>query len=301
MTANPRLAGSTYSFTRSVKDQKMLLTPTEDINRLILYPLIIYAAFFGIQIHAFCAMTTHIHLVVTDTQGLLPFFLMCFHRVASLCIKQHTGLKGPLWDHRHTSVVRLLTPESVIGAIAYTLANPVSAGLVQRAHEWPGAKTVVDDIGRGELRAERPNVYFSPKNKRWRKEASLGVSLPPMFKPEEAESFREQVAAMLALYEAGKTPEEVLGAENAAKMSPEEQAKTPKPDHDRNPTFAIGKCEHKDEVHARAVAYVRAFRTSYRAALEAWRKGDRNVEFPAGTWAMKQFHNAKVSNVTPVI
>jgi REP element-mobilizing transposase RayT len=278
----------------------MLLTPVEAINNLILYPLITYAAFAGIQIHAFCAMTNHIHLVVTDTQGLLPAFLQCFHRAVSLCLKEHTGLRGPLWDHRPPSVVRLLTPEAVLEEIAYVLANPVRAKLVQHAHEWTGAKSCVDDIGQGVLRAERPNVFFSSKNKRWQKEAAIRVSLPPMFKAEDAEMVRGQIAAMIERYEAGLTREQVLGAEKAQQVSPEEQAKTQRPERDRNPTFAVGHGDHRDEMRKRAVDYVRAFQNSYRAARKAWCDGDRDVEFPAGTWAMKQYHNAKVSAVAPV-
>ena len=33
-----------------------------------------------------------------------------------------------------------------------------------------------------------------------------------------------------------------------------------------------------------------SFLTGYRKALELWRAGRRDVEFPAGTYAMKVFH-----------
>jgi hypothetical protein len=42
---------------------------------------------------------------------------------------------------------------------------------------------------------------------------------------------------------------------------------------------------------------VRAFRASYRAALERWRAGIRDAVFPAGTWWMRAFHGASINEV----
>ena len=38
------------------------------------------------------------------------------------------------------------------------------------------------------------------------------------------------------------------------------------------------------------------FWAEYRAALEAWRGGDRGVVFPFGTWGMRVFHSAVVAS-----
>jgi hypothetical protein len=37
---------------------------------------------------------------------------------------------------------------------------------------------------------------------------------------------------------------------------------------------------------------LRHFRETYRAALDAWRRGVRTVPFPHGTYAMTSFHGA---------
>jgi hypothetical protein len=48
----------------------------------------------------------------------------------------------------------------------------------------------------------------------------------------------------------------------------------------RNPTFsALTRKAWLD-----AMKGLRAFRSAYRAAYVAWRSGDRDTEFPLGTW-----------------
>ena len=59
---------------------------------------------------------------------------------------------------------------------------------------------------------------------------------------------------------------------------------------ERNATFAVGRGQRS--AFFEAVAAVRAFRTAYRAALEAWRRGFREAQFPHGTWFMCHFHGA---------
>jgi len=47
-----------------------------------------------VQVHAICAMSTHLHLVVTDVRGVLPAFLQSFHRVEARCTQVLRGWKG---------------------------------------------------------------------------------------------------------------------------------------------------------------------------------------------------------------
>jgi hypothetical protein len=198
-------------------------------------------------------------------------------------------------------VVRLLTPEAVVEKIAYVLANPVAAGLVEQAHQWPGAKVLVDEIGRGVLRAKRPDVYFSPTNPQWPEEATLELMLPPGIGQDAADSFRQKVKAELARQQGEARLDvqrkgfAVLGAERASTVSPYERATSFEPLRDRNPTFAVGRGQG-DAWH-RAAAGVRAFRTAYHAALARWRTGVRSVVFPAGTWCMRVLHAACVNDI----
>ncbi|MFT3764431.1 MAG: transposase [Minicystis sp.] len=286
------LPGATYLLTRRVLRRHMLLRPDATITGLIIYALAVASRRYGIHVHALCAMSTHIHLVVTDPEGVLPRFLQFFHRLVALGTKVLRAWEGPVWDHEPTSVVRLMTREAVVEKIAYTLANPVAAGLVRHSSEWLGAKVLVDEIGTGLLRAARPAVYFDPSNPDWPEEATLEVALPPAIGANEASDFRHAVAAQLAREEAKAHAEmqgeRVLGAERAGRVSPHERATSFEPLRACNPTFASGR--GNGEAWRRTLTAIRAFRAAYRAALEQWRAGVRDVLFPEGTWWMRVHH-----------
>src|SRR4051794_11895903 len=88
---------ATYLITRRVILRHMLLRPDEVMTEILLYVLAIAARRSGVQVHAFCAMSTHIHLVVTDVRGELPQFLHFFHRIVSLCTQVYRRWKGGVW------------------------------------------------------------------------------------------------------------------------------------------------------------------------------------------------------------
>ncbi|AUX27434.1 transposase [Sorangium cellulosum] len=280
------------------------LRPDAAINQLLVYALAVSARRYGVEVHALCAMSTHLHLVVTDVHGVLPRFLQFFHRLVALGTKVLRKWEGPVWDHEPTSVVRLLTQAAMVEKIAYVLANPVAAGLVRHAREWPGIKVDAGELGRGVLHATRPSAYLDPENPQWIEQATLPLALPPDIDHEAAEGFRHQVAAELERLEAQAHAEaerqEVgfLGAERASEVSPYERATSFERQRVRNPTFAVGR-EQGDACRA-AAATVRAFRSSYRAALERWRADVRSALFPAGTWWMRVFHGASVSSACAI-
>ncbi|WP_438031527.1 transposase [Sorangium sp. So ce204] len=288
--------GATYMITRRVLRRHLLFRPDAAITQLLVYSLAVSAPRFGIEVHAFCAMSTHLHLVVTDVNGVLPRFLQFFHRIVALGTKVLRAWEGPVWDHEATSVVRLLTRAAVVEKIAYVLANPVAAGLVRHAREWPGAKVDVGELGCGVLRAARPVAYLDPENPQWPEEVTLPLALPPAVEQDSIDDFRHEVAVELNVREAQahsalqQQGRRFLGAERVTTISPYERVTSFEALGERNPTFAVGR--EQGDVRRIAGAAVRAFRASYRAALERWRAGVRSVVFPAGTWWMCTFHGA---------
>jgi putative transposase len=295
--------GATYLITRRALRRHLLFRPDAAITQLILYTLAVSARRYGIHVHALCAMSTHLHVVITDTYGLLPRFLQFFHRLVALGTKVLRAWEGSVWDHESTSVVRLMTRDAMVQKIAYTLANPVAAGLVKHAHEWPGAKVLVDDLGRGVLHATRPNIYFDARNPEWPEVAALPLTLPPCIDELDADVFRREVAVEIASEEAKAHAEmrrrgvSFFGVDRAVEASPNERATSFEALRKRNPTFAVGR--ENGDAWRRAAAAVRAFRAAYRDALERWRTGVRGVVFPAGTWWMRVFHAVAVVDLAP--
>ena len=293
------LPGDTVMITRRTLLRHHLFRPDPAIRQLYLYTLAVCAKQFGILVHAVTLMSTHEHLIVTDTKGRFPDFLRRLHRLVSLGTKVLRKWEGPTWDHEQTSVVRLLTEQAILAKLGYVMANPVHAGLVRHARDWPGITVLPQELGRRTWTLSRPDVYFRAENPQWPESVELALTLPPalqqvysveMVHKAVGEELERQ--ERLAHQEIRKRGWRFLGAERVCRLSPYRRATSFELLRDRNPTFAVGRGQRK--VFFQAVAELRAFRRAYRQALKQWRAGLRSVVFPRGTWCMCQVHGVVV-------
>jgi putative transposase len=288
-------AGMTVMVTRRTLRRTHLLRPDRKLTALFTYALAVFAHRHGILVHAAVVMSTHEHLVITDTRGNLPRFLRDFHRVLALGIKVLRKWEGAVWDHEKTSVVELCTPAAIVEKIAYVMANPVAAGLVPHAAQWPGITTAPEQLGKVTWSAPRPDYFFDRDNGLWPDVAALQLAPPPVDELSAEDVIR---AVRLELDDLERQAQaEVrargwtfLGPHKLRSLSPFARARSWEPLRARNPTFAVGR--HCAEALARCAARLRAFRDAYRAAFAAWRAGARHVLFPHGTWLMSIFHGA---------
>jgi REP element-mobilizing transposase RayT len=290
------LPGDTVMVTRRTLRRHHLFRPDPAIRQLYLYTLAVCAQQFGILVHAVTLMSTHEHLVVTDPTQCLPDFLRDLHRLVSLGAKVLRKWEGPIWDHEKSSVVRLLTEQAMIEKLAYVAANPVKAGLVARARDWPGVTVLPHELGRRTWVIERPAVFFRPDNRKWPATVELTLTLPPALEQtHSAQAVREAVTEELEGQERQARAEvkargwRILGAARVRRLSPYRRATSFELLRSRNPTFAVGRGQRK--AFFQAVAELRAFRRAYRRALEQWRAGLRSVVFPQGTWWMCRAHS----------
>ena len=294
------VAGSTVMITRRTIQRRHLFAHDAVVRDLFLYALGVTANKFGLLLLTVILMSTHEHIVLTDPQGLLPDFLRDFHRLFALGIKRHRKWAGAVWDPGKTSVVRLITSQALVEKIAYCMANPVAAGLVPNVSAWPGLTTHPSQLGRGQFEVPRPRVFFDANNKQWPDSLVLPLAMPPSsLWTGSAEELRQSVSRELELQQevARKKLEsegrQFLGLERCRRTNPFDQARGPEPLHDRNPTFAVGRGQR--EMRLAAIAVHRSFMRAYRAALEQWCSGQRDVAFPRGSWWMEHFHAARVS------
>ncbi len=85
---------------------------------------------------AWCLMPNHVHLIlVPETQDGLRAALGEAHRRYSRRINFAHGWKGYLWQGRFASYP--MSHAHVMTAVRYVELNPVRAGLVERARDWP--------------------------------------------------------------------------------------------------------------------------------------------------------------------
>lgn len=298
--ARPIHPGATYFVTRRVERRHCLLRPDPIMIAFIRFAFVVSAFRYGIFVHAFCAMSTHLHYVVTDQRGQLPLFLAMFHRTVALGAKFVRKWDGAVWNRSQPSVVELRTRQAIVEKIAYTLANPVQAGLVHHAQEWPGVITSVGDIGTASISAPRPTQWFSQDKQSWPLERSIALSLPPSISTKDAQAFRDDIQRELTNLEKAAHAfhkNKVLGVKRALKIAPETRITTEEPLRQLNPTFAVGRENRAALLQAKQE--LREFRQKYREAFNAWRSGKRSVVFPAGTYQMRVIHGANVAPREP--
>ncbi|HKO52562.1 MAG TPA: hypothetical protein VJV79_32870 [Polyangiaceae bacterium] len=169
--------------------------------------------------------------------------------------------------------------------MAYVLANPTSAMLVQSPDEWPG---VLSQWSKAILNVEMPDIFFD-KSGDLPKEIPLEIVRPQIFQQltdeQLAESLRDEVETLVkgARDVAARTESSFVGAAAALSRAHESNPSKQERLGALNPRIAA----QSPAVRVQAIQKMRAFAKAYRAAWLRWRDGIRDVIFPAGTYALR--------------
>jgi REP element-mobilizing transposase RayT len=282
------LAGSTYLVTRRCSERRFFLRPSKLTNDLLLYCLAVAAQRTGVLVHAFCALSDHYHLVVTDPSARLPEFMQWLDGTLARALNASYGHFEQFFAPGSYSAVRLESPETTCQKIIYTLANPVASGLVKWAHHWPGLWSAPRQIG-GEARlALRPLLFFD-RDGELPERCALPLLRPPGFDDLSDAEFGTLIDRRLAQHQReihrdfeaqGRS---FLGRRAVLDQKPTDSPKTREPRFERNPRIA----EKNKWLRIDAIARLQAFRRDYRAAWLAFKAGARRrVVFPAGTYLL---------------
>lgn len=286
MTA-PRqvLPGVTYLVTRRCSQRQFFLRPGKLTNEIFLYVLALAAQRFGIRIHAFCVLSNHYHLLLTDPHAQLPSFGQLLDSLVARAMNASIGRWESFWAPNSYSAVALATPQDILAKGAYLLANPVAAGLVRRAGDWPGLWSAPASVGTV-LQARRPEHFFDAKGN-LPETISLRLPEPPGFA--SAEEFRQDLAAALAaLEETERQGKDFLGIARILTQRPTGRPASGEPRRGLNPRVAAQDKWKRVEMLGRLVSFL----VSYREAWAARRAGDSSAIFPAGTYLLRVLHGA---------
>ena len=294
------LAGDYYMVTCRVLLRRYLFKPDRAITNAFKYLFGVYAREHGIRIFAVCVMSTHYHLVVLDTRGVLPDFLMDVNRSLANVVKARYRTSGAVFQ-QEPSKVKLHGAEAIITKIAYVLANPVAAAAVRDPREWPGLRTRLADMGRSVVHGTRPEHYFG-RRKTMVADASFAVEVPPLLlqtygadgtKRRLAEALEVKIAEARA--EVRRKGWTYLGARRAMSVSPFKQAVAYEVFGARNPdlsTYGLSEEEAADVKRE----YI-AFHLAYQDCRERMIRGEIDLLWPPGTWAMVQHFGQRASPV----
>jgi len=285
------LRGKTLLITRRCSERRFFLKPSKRTAGIFLYALAHYANRYAIQVHAYCVLSNHLHLVITDTAGRLPDFQRDLDALIAKATNCALGRWDAFWERVSYSAVELVTPDSVLEKIVYTLANPVAAGLVREASMWPGDWSDPRRIGGPPITIERPKVYFDEKGQ-MPPSVELQLTPPPDFADDPT-----FVARMLAdLKETETAAASTLASEErgflgVARVLAQSFFARPAPGEPRRVLSTRVACRSKWK-RIEALQRLKRFQVAYREALDAWRTGRRDVLFPPGTWQMRVLHAA---------
>jgi putative transposase len=270
--------------TRRCTQRQYLLRPSSLTSGIFAYVLAVASKRYGVEVHAYCVLSNHYHLLVTDRDGRLPAFQQFLDALVARAVNSVLGRWESFWAPSSFSAVALASSQDVVDKTAYVLANPVAAGLVRTGREWPGLWSSPEAIG-GEVRVRRPKRFFS---RRGNLPELIGLQLtaPPGFLT--AQVFRAALAPALANREAEavRTRRRFLGKERVLAQWPFARPGTGEPRRTIRPRVAARDQWRRIELLGR----LKSFLSEYRAALGQWCSGKRDTIFPAGTYQMRTLH-----------
>jgi REP element-mobilizing transposase RayT len=134
-TQRDTAAGIFHVYTHCVWSSPTLFR--DDIDRMNwLRHLARVTATVGWTCMAYCALTSHHHLLVEVGDGVLPIGMHRLNLAHARDFNRRHGLRGHVQFQRYGSS-RIRTEEQLLDRFAYIALNPVRAGLCARPEDWP--------------------------------------------------------------------------------------------------------------------------------------------------------------------
>jgi REP element-mobilizing transposase RayT len=285
------LPGKSYLVTRRCSERRLFLKPSPETNGLFLFVLAVAARRFGVLVHAYCVLSNHYHLVVTDPDACLPAFMQYLDSLVARAMNAWLGRFEGFWASDSSySAVTPLDPEDVVAKAAYVLANPVAAGLVRDGAEWPGLRSSPAQIGK-KVVARRPEFFFSNAGP-MPETIELELAAPPGFAPELFATLLSGAVAELEKrhrQEIESTGRGFLGVARVLAQRPLARPSSREPRFNLDPRIAARDRWRRME----GILSMKRFRQEYREAWRAWCAGVRDVAFPAGTYLLRVLHGVQ--------
>ena len=283
---------TTYLLTRNTSERRFFLRPSKELKEAILYCIADAQAQHPVQIHAFCAMSNHIHIVLTDPDGSAPLFVQAMNQNIARYVNCSLGRFGAMWEGGARPNYCVL-PEhgDILDKVVYTLTNPVKAGIIPQHHLWPGAISNVAQIEKGSITTKRPKKFFSKTDDPTLLTRELILTQAPGPVVMSAKDYGRYLARRVAETEAAIAAdreakgEKWSGRKECLALDPFAAPKTKWTPFSRNP-----KVSSKHEESRKAlILRLKQFRSQYGEAKRAFRSGNRDAPFPQGTFSMRVY------------
>ena len=300
--ARPIHPGSSYKVTKRCLERRFFLTPgpkPQSLINFIGYCLAYTADMYGIEIHAAVMMSNHYHIDITDPHGHLAEWKQLFNSLLARGLNNLRGRFDSFWSGDGPCDTLRPSDEDTLGDLVYTLTNPVKAGLVKWARQWPGFTTADWRFGQTR-RFRRPDWFFNSSGD-MPEEVSLTLARPRIFAELDDDALYDKLAAAIRAAELRAQSE--LRAQGrrfrgARKIEKQTWQRAVTRDEERfrvRPKVASG----SKWLRLAQLQRNRMWERAYALAREAWLAGDREAVFPAGTYWLRRFAGVVVGQRPP--
>ncbi len=120
-----------------------LLRPSPTLNDIVLGVLARAQERFAVEIHAFCVLSNHLHLLLSPgTQRDLSAFMQFVNSNLARKVGRLHQWRERFWASRYQAIVVSEEDEAQLARLRYMLEQGVKEGLVDSPEHWPGAHCV---------------------------------------------------------------------------------------------------------------------------------------------------------------
>jgi putative transposase len=279
--------------TRTIQS-RLLLTPTPQLNRIIIGALARASRRYQVGVVAFSFLSSHYHVLVRvkDVERLARFMGFFNSKLAREVVRL-TGWKDKVWSRRYQATVVSNEEAAQAARLSYVLSNGVKENLVARVNEWPGvyaapallAGTPLEGIWVNrtkEYLARQRGETTGPQS--FEEPETLILEPLPCWEHLSSEQYRPQIESLVQRIEdtasaqreqSGRQP---LGPEAIRRQDPKsEPNRTKKSPAPRFHAFRKGARQELNRLYFEFVA-------AFREAADKLKSGDRHARFPIGSF-----------------
>ena len=161
MARLPRLtlAGYPHHIILRGNNRQAIFMDNADFQRMLAL-LQKYAQEQDVQVHAYVLMSNHLHLLLSpQLDNSVPKMMQAVGRSYVLYFNKRHSRSGTLWEGRYRSAL-IQTERYFLACMAYIDLNPVRAGMVAQAADYPWSS-------HGNYIGTRPEAWLSPHALYW--------------------------------------------------------------------------------------------------------------------------------------
>ena len=280
------IAGQVAELTRQCTQRQFMLRPDDYINKVIPFEIGKAANKHGQDVYAAMAMSNHVHFGVGDTTGERSKFMQ--DSMSGIARARNCDLDrtGHFWASGGYGDTVLLDRDAIERKLLYIWLNPVRAGLVKRAEDWPGFMILPCHWGET-IRIEKPGKFYGRKNP---DVVEFVPKRPPGYEDMSLEEVKAHFENLLRIAEdeiAELRKEQGLtyrGKKSVCADNPFKTPTTKAPRGQISPRFATKNAD----LLISAIHRYRGFCDDYETQRQRWVAGTKPVRFPSGTVSLRR-------------